>query len=163
MITPIKWDLVRTDPQWVSALATILGDIEDSAQADSSERQQLQSQLQTFVQRSPERVSALDKIAVQASVDIMIVDLTRRVAEIKARNAQLEVAALALGVEVDAANRDAGRLVRITAEINKAKDAITTVKDMVARLGDDNADAIDTIRAILDGFSRLNEIYRPND
>jgi hypothetical protein len=160
MITPIKWDDLTTDADWIGALAIILDDIEDGPQSDSNERAMLQGQLQTFVEKSPARLSALNEIATQVSVNIMITDVARRIDEIKARNAELSVAAAALGEQVEAANRDAGRIPRITAEINKARDAILAVKDMAARLSADKPDAVDAIRAVLDGLSSLDSIYR---
>ena len=160
MITPIKWNDLITDAEWIGALATILDDIEDGAQSDSNERAMLQEQLQTFVEKSPARLSALDEIAERVSVNVMVTDVARRIGEINARNVELSGAAAALGEQVEAANRDAGRILRITAEINKARDAILAVKVMAARLSADKPDAVDAIRAVLDGLSSLDSIYR---
>jgi hypothetical protein len=162
MITPIIWNRLITNADWIGALATILDDVEDSDQSDSNERAKLQDQLQTFVEKSPSRLSALDDIAARVSVDVMITDVARRIGEIRARNAELSALATALGEQVEAANRDAGRILRITAEINKAKDAILAVKNMASRLSEDKPDAVDAIRAVLDGLSSLDSIYRLN-
>ncbi|HEY7179866.1 MAG TPA: hypothetical protein VIC84_00540 [Blastocatellia bacterium] len=161
MITPIKWNEVRTNSQWIETLATILGDCEDGGRTDPSERLELQTQLRTFVERSPSRVSALDEIALQASTDIMLAEVTERIAEIGRRNADLTAAAGDLGVQIEAANRDAGRVLRITAQLNKAIEAIAAVRDMVARLESDNANADEAIQAVLDGLGTLAGIFRP--
>jgi hypothetical protein len=154
-ISDINLDNLITDDEWVNALARIL---DESMNASPSERSQIITFLTRFVQKSPLRLSPLDDIAVRLQANLTLANLTQRLNELSSRNQELVNLADSLGVQVIAANQDAGKLTRITGEIKKVTASITTIKDLVSQLNSTDATKVSRIEAVITALENLNQI-----
>lgn len=155
-ISDINLDDLITDEEWVNALARIL---DEGVNATPSERGQLITFLTRFVQKTPLRLLPLNDIALRLQANLTLANLTQRLNELAARNQEIIILATQLGVQIEAANRDAGRLIRITGEINKATASINTIKDLVNQLNNPDANTSARIQAVATALERLNEVF----
>jgi len=149
---------ISPDRVFVNAFAVIL---EASKSAKPAENSTLQDIIGDFLTKLPNRMtlSRLRNTADQLETDVMIVIGSERTAAIKARNQELTQLAKALGIQIEGANTDAERLTKITGEINKATQAVNTLKTLVSQLDNTDANVDAKIRAIITALDELDEIF----
>lgn len=152
MALEIDFTQVNTDEQWVNALASI---IDAALNANTSqERSSLILLLGRFVQKSPTRLSALDDIAMGLQTDLALTNIQQRIARIEMRNQALKQRAQALGVQIQFATNDAGRLTRIKTEIDKATATVTAIKQLAEGLNS-SASTNARFQAVFDSLDKL--------
>lgn len=139
---------------WVNVLARIL---DESVNANSSERSQLITLITKVVKGTGVSLKPLDEIALKLQANLALANLAQRLNELDLRNKELLNLAQQLGVQVVAANRDSGRLIHITNEINKVTATVNTIKDLVSQLNSPNANTVTKIEAVITALEKLTE------
>lgn len=106
--------------------------------------------------------ASFDKLRESASGfvdDLTVAIVGTGMANIAARNQELSEMLAVFGEHIEAANADANRLQQITANINKATEAIKTVKTLVSQLSSADANANAKIQAVITALEDLDEIF----
>lgn len=79
---------------------------------------------------------------------------------IVARNQELQSMLSALGLHIAAANADANRLQQITANINKATEAVNTIKTLATQLNSPNSASVNArIQAVVTALESLRTTF----
>ena len=149
---------ISPDRVFINTFAVILA---ASRSASSTQNSTLQDIIGDFLTKLPNRatLSRLRTTANQLETDVMIAEVEARRRAIDARNQELTQLARALGIQIEAANTDAEKLTKITGEINKATQAVNTIKTLVSQLNNSNANANARIQAVITALEKLDEIF----
>lgn len=147
---------ISPDRVFINVFAVIL-----DASRNSNENAALQDIIGDFLTKLPNRatLNRLRNTADQLETDVMIAEVGARTAAINARNQELIQLAKALGIQIEAANTDAEKLTKITGEINKATQAVNTIKTLVSQLNSSDAGTSARIQAVITALEELDEIF----
>lgn len=151
-----------SDKSFCSAFAVILA---ASQNAQPSQNPTLQDIIGDFVDKIPGRAT-LDRlvdIAGNLQTDVMIEIVSDRNNAIASRNQELQNLVNLLGIQIEAANKDANKLQSITAEINKATAAVKAAKTLVSNLADADASKTAKVQAVINALEELSGIFRPTN
>lgn len=149
---------ISPDRVFINVFAIVLA---ASKNNNPDQNADLQEIIGDFLARLPNRatLNKLRATADQLQTDVMIEEIGERTARISARNQELTQLAKALGIQIEGANTDAERLTKITGEINKATQAVNTIRGLVSQLNSPDANAEAKIKAVLEALAELDEIF----
>lgn len=157
----IVWEDLRFIKDWSAALNQILAEAKTAREAnDFDARQELHELLLQFIKNSPPNCEALDKIARRASADIFEEQTGAAVAAITARMNELK-AATGLIEGVTAENKENTKslqLKNVVSAIDKAKNAVESLKTIERALTNPDNNLLGKIEALLRAVDELRPL-----
>jgi hypothetical protein len=156
-----RFSSLITVEDWAAELATILSEVEQAVQSgESEERSRLQDLLFEYIKASPTAAESLDKIALQASEDLLKAQVEDAVGAIAARNAELKSAAKLIQRSTTEArsSKEAIQFEKVTEALSTAKAGIDALRKLDRAVRDEDSELTRMLTEIATAISDLERL-----
>lgn len=157
----INFDLLVTLEDWAGALQQLLDDAKAAIQAnDQQARLDAQGALQNFTEMSPVEAEFLDNIATRAINDLFEAVAATALANIAARNAELQEATKSIKDATSQADKSTKSIQfeKVISAMDKAKSAAEALKALETALAQPDQTLLRRIKDVTDAIDALTRL-----
>lgn len=157
----INFDLLVTLEDWAGALQQLLDDAKAAIQAnDQQARLDAQGALQNFTEMSPVEAEFLDNIATRAINDLFEAVAATALANIAARNAELQEATKSIKDATSHADKSTKSIQfeKVISAMDKAKSAAEALKALETALAQPDQTLLRRIKDVTDAIDALTRL-----